>query len=83
MSSKPPIFYWKPGTVQVLERLRGMRREGLHAWATMDAGANVHVICTPQAEAPVIAALTGLSGVSGVLLDGAGPGPREEREHLF
>jgi diphosphomevalonate decarboxylase len=83
MSSKPPIFYWKPGTVQVLERLRALRREGLESWATMDAGANVHVICSPQAEAPVIAALTALSGVSGVLLDGAGPGPREEREHLF
>jgi diphosphomevalonate decarboxylase len=83
MSSKPPIFYWKPGTVQVLERLRALRREGLGAWATMDAGANVHVICTPSSEAPVIAALEGLSGVSGVLLDGAGPGPREEREHLF
>lgn len=83
MSSKPPIFYWKPGTVQVLERLRSLRRDGLFAWATMDAGANVHVICAPQAEASVISALNGLSGVSGVLLDGAGPGPREEREHLF
>jgi diphosphomevalonate decarboxylase len=83
MSSKPPIFYWKPGTVQVLERLRALRRDGLSAWATMDAGANVHVICAPQAEAPVIAALNELSGVSGMLLDGAGEGPREEREHLF
>ena len=83
MSSKPPIFYWKPGTIQVLERLRGLRRDGLFAWATMDAGANVHVICAPQAESSVIAALTDLSGVSGVLLDGVGEGPREEREHLF
>jgi diphosphomevalonate decarboxylase len=83
MSSKPPIFYWKPGTVQVLERLRGMRREGLSTWATMDAGANVHVICTRRDEAHVIAAMNELSGVSGVLLDGAGPGPREELEHLF
>jgi diphosphomevalonate decarboxylase len=83
MSSRPPIFYWKPGTIQVLERLRGMRREGVEAWATMDAGANVHVICDPRAEATVIAALNELSGVSGVLLDGVGPGPFEEREHLF
>ena len=83
MSSKPPIFYWKPGTVQVLERLRRMRRDGVDAFATMDAGANVHVICEPRSEAAVIAALEGLSGVSGVLLDGVGPGPREEREHLF
>jgi diphosphomevalonate decarboxylase len=83
MSSKPPIFYWKPGTVQVLERLRKLRSEGVSAWATMDAGANVHVICAPQSEAAVISVLQGLSGVSGVLLDGAGEGPREEREHLF
>jgi diphosphomevalonate decarboxylase len=78
MSSKPPIFYWKPGRCRSSRRLRGLRREGLEAWATMDAGANVHVICTPQAEAPVIAALTKLSGVSGVLLDGVGEGPRDE-----
>jgi diphosphomevalonate decarboxylase len=83
MSSKPPIFYWKPGTVQVLERLRAMRRQGLNAWATMDAGANVHVICTRRDEAPVISAMNELSGVSGVLLDGAGPGPREELGHLL
>ena len=83
MSSKPPIFYWKPGTVQVLDKLRRMRREGLRAWATMDAGANVHVICTPRSEGAVIAELEGLSGVSGVVLDGAGEGPHDELEHLF
>jgi mevalonate pyrophosphate decarboxylase len=63
--------------------MRRLRNEGVDAWATMDAGANVHVICTRQSEAPVIAALEGLTGVNGVLLDGAGTGPREEREHLF
>jgi diphosphomevalonate decarboxylase len=83
MSSKPPIFYWKPGTVQVLETLRRMRREGLAAWATMDAGANVHVICAPRSEASAAAALQALSGVCGVLLDGVGEGPSEEPEHLF
>ncbi len=83
MSSKPPIFYWKPGTVQVLETLRGMRRAGLAAWATMDAGANVHVVCAPHAEASVVSALEALSGVCGVLLDGVGEGPSDEREHLF
>lgn len=83
MSSKPPIFYWKPGTVQVLETLRRMRRDGVAAWATMDAGANVHVICTPRSEASVAAALQALSGVCGVLLDGVGEGPSEGLEHLF
>ncbi len=83
MSSRPPIFYWKPGTIQVLERVRELRRAGLNAWATMDAGANVHVICAPDAEALLLAAIQELSGVRSALLDGVGEGPREEREHLF
>jgi diphosphomevalonate decarboxylase len=83
MSSRPPIFYWKPGTLRVLETLRRLRRDGVPAWATMDAGANVHVICPPSAEAPVVRALEGLPEMTGVLLDGVGDGPTFETEHLF
>ncbi|HJQ99745.1 MAG TPA: diphosphomevalonate decarboxylase [Candidatus Polarisedimenticolaceae bacterium] len=83
MSSRPPIFYWKPGTLRVLEALRRGRENGLAAWATMDAGANVHVICTPSAEKEVVRLLESVSEVRDVVLDGVGPGPREEREHLF
>jgi diphosphomevalonate decarboxylase len=83
MSSKPPIFYWKPGTLRVLEVLRARRAEGLAAWATMDAGANVHVICTPAAERGVVALLKTLPEVGGVLLDAVGKGPVVQTEHLF
>ena len=83
MSSRPPIFYWKPGTLRVLEALRGLRRGGVPAWATMDAGANVHVICPSQAEGRVVHALESLPEVNGVLLDGVGDGPVFETEHLF
>jgi diphosphomevalonate decarboxylase len=83
MSSKPPIFYWKSGTLEVLETLRRLRGEGLEAWATMDAGANVHVICPPRAEGDVLRALEGVRGVAAVLLDGVGEGPYFHEEHLF
>jgi diphosphomevalonate decarboxylase len=83
MSSRPPIFYWKPGTLHVLEALRRGRGDGLAAWATMDAGANVHVICTPPAEKDVVRLLKTVPDVRDVVLDGVGPGPRVEREHLF
>src|SRR5262249_19571300 len=83
MSSRPPIFYWKPGTLRGLESIRRLRRDGVPAWSTMDAGANVHVICAPQAEGPVVRALESLPEVTGVLLDGVGEGPRFETEHLF
>jgi diphosphomevalonate decarboxylase len=83
MSSRPPIFYWKPGTLRVLESLRGLRRDGVPAWATMDAGANVHVICPSHAEGRVVRTLESLPELAGVLLDGVGDGPAFETEHLF
>ena len=72
--SRPPIFYWKPGTLRVLEALRSLRGDGVEAWATIDAGAHVHVICPPRAERDVVECLKRVSDVRGVLLDGVGEG---------
>lgn len=75
MSSRPPIFYWEPGTLSVLARVRALRADGVAAFATMDAGANVHVICEAPDEPAVAAALEGLDAVQRVIRDGVGPGP--------
>jgi diphosphomevalonate decarboxylase len=83
MSSHPPIFYWSPGTLAVLRAVRELRQEGLSAWATMDAGANVHVICDADSEDDVAERLENLPAVGFVIRDGIGPGPDQEAEHLF
>jgi len=83
MSSRPPIFYWAPGTVAVLRTVRELRQEGLAAWATMDAGANVHVICDADSEEDVAERLEGLSAVGFVIQDSVGSGPETDTEHLF
>ena len=84
MSSRPPLFYWKPATLAVLERIRRARADtGVAAWATMDAGANVHVICPPSDEVDVVRVVEDLPGVRNVLLDGVGIGPEGRTEHLF
>ncbi|HEY0514891.1 MAG TPA: diphosphomevalonate decarboxylase [Thermoanaerobaculia bacterium] len=83
MSSHPPIFYWSPGTLAVLRAVRELRQEGLAAWATMDAGANVHVICDADSEDDVAERLEDLPAVGFVIRDGIGPGPDQEAEHLF
>ena len=75
MSSQPPIFYWSPGTVAVLRAVRELRQEGLSAWATMDAGANVHVICDADSEDDVAERLEDLPAVGFVIRDGIGDGP--------
>ncbi len=83
MSSHPPVFYWSPGTLAVLRAVRELRQEGLAAWATMDAGANVHVICDTDSEDEVADRLEDLPAVGFVIRDGVGPGPDDETEHLF
>jgi diphosphomevalonate decarboxylase len=83
MSSHPPIFYWSPGTLAVLRAVRELRQEGLAAWATMDAGANVHVICDADSEEEVAERLEDLPAVGFVIQDGVGSGPEAESQHLF
>jgi len=83
MSSKPPVFYWQPGTVEVLAAVRAMRDEGVPAASTMDAGANVHVVCPGEATAGVAERLEGLTSVQRVIRDRVGPGPTALDEHFF
>jgi len=83
MSSKPPIFYWQPGTVEVLAAVRSMRDEGVPAAATMDAGANVHVLCPAEADDDVARRLEALGPVRRVIRDRVGPGPRVLDEHYL
>jgi diphosphomevalonate decarboxylase len=83
MSCHPPIFYWSPGTVAVLRAVRELRQEGLSAWATMDAGANIHVICDPESEDEIAERLEDLPAVGFVIRDGVGDGPDTETQHLF
>lgn len=45
MTSKPPIYYWNGGTMDVIHAVLNMREGGVKCFFTMDAGPNVHVIC--------------------------------------
>lgn len=83
MTSEPPIFYWQPATLEVLEAVRDLRRAGARAWTTMDAGANVHVIADPEDEERVARRLAEIPGVHGVIRDRTGTGPRPEAEDLL
>ncbi len=83
MSSRPPVFYWRPGTVEVLDAVRSLREEGVPAYATLDAGPNVHVICEPAHERAVVERLEGMEAVERIIPDRVGPGPSLSPSHLF
>ncbi len=82
MSSTPPTYYWKGGTLEVLWRIRELRAEGVPVYATIDAGPNVHALCPADVEVRVSAALAELDGVVRVLADRVGTGPRASERHL-
>ena len=74
MTSHPALFYWEPATLAVMQAVRAWRAEGLPVCYTVDAGANVHVICAGGEAARVEALLLKLPGVTRVLT-GAPGGP--------
>lgn len=67
MTSNPPLFYWQPATLTIMQAVREWRASGLPVCYTIDAGPNVHVI-TETAEAERVANLLGsMPGVQKVL----------------
>lgn len=76
MTSNPPLMYWQPATVEIFHRVRKWRKEGLPAAYTVDAGANVHVLCLGEYAQEVEQRLRELPGVMDVLTAGAGGGAR-------
>lgn len=76
MTSRPPLRYWAPGTIEVLDAVVRWRADGLPAFFTLDAGPNVHVLCEGQRATEVEAALRTLPAVAQVLPNRAAPGVR-------
>lgn len=74
MTSDPPLFYWLPESLLIMQRVREWRRDGLDVCYTLDAGPNVHCICTSACVNDVKQLLTSLSGVKQVLTAFPGQG---------
>lgn len=72
LAAQPGLLYWNGATVECLQRVRALRRQGLPVFFTVDAGPQVKAVCLPQAIAPVTAALREVPGVVEVLDCGLG-----------
>lgn len=76
MTSNPPLMYWQASTVEIFHQVREWRQSGLPVGYTVDAGANVHVLCLGEYAKEVEKKLRELSGVKDVLVAGVGGGAR-------
>ncbi len=72
MTQDPPLFYWEPVSLRIIERVRDWREEGFSCFATVDAGPNVHVICTPEDAAEIRGRMEKIEGIRDILESGPG-----------
>lgn len=76
MACKPGIFYWNPGTMEVIQEIHRMRNNGIPVFFSIDAGPQVKTICDPQFGRLVSERLQSLPGVKQVIRSGPGPSAR-------
>jgi diphosphomevalonate decarboxylase len=76
IAARPAIVYWQPATLALLARVRGLRKAGVAAWATMDAGPHVKVLTTVEHADTVAHAVVTVAGFTEALVSAPG-GPAE------
>lgn len=75
MTSRPPLFYWHPLSLQLMTEVRSWRKsEGIQVCYTLDAGPNVHCICVRDDVDRVISRIKNVSKVIEVRMSPAGGG---------
>ena len=74
LGARPPVLFWSPATVAVMDTVRDLREAGTPAWFTIDAGPQVKVLCAPADAEHVAQRLATVPGVLRVLRSGPGSG---------
>jgi diphosphomevalonate decarboxylase len=74
LAARPPLLYWRGATVDCLHRVWELRRDGVPAWVTIDAGPQVKALCVAGDAPQVAAALGQVAGVERVFVCAPGAG---------
>jgi diphosphomevalonate decarboxylase len=83
MTSYPPLFYWRPKTMEIILAVQDWREEGISVYLTIDAGPNVHLICQAADEKKVLKKLGVVRGIKKIIVNWPAEGTRLINNHLF
>jgi len=76
MTSDPALFYWEPASLALMDTVRRSRADGLDVCYTLDAGPNVHCLCTVEHAEAVEKRIKAVDGVMDIRKAGVGDGAR-------
>ncbi|RPI29962.1 MAG: diphosphomevalonate decarboxylase [Chloroflexota bacterium] len=72
LTSSPPLVYWQPATLEIIQSVQAWRGQGVSVCYTIDAGPNVHVITLSSEATRIHERLRSIPSIANVLL--ASPG---------
>jgi len=76
LTSQPPLMYWEPSSILLMKEIVRLRQSGIAVAYTLDAGPNVHAICTAECIESVQKFLSNFSAVQQLLISSVGYGAR-------
>ena len=76
MTSSPPLYYWLPKTLEVMQSVQDFRKNGIEAYFTIDAGPNVHIICQGKDADMIKSKLKDIKGLKSVIVNKVAAGTR-------
>lgn len=83
MTQGQPLFYLTGKTIELIEKTRELRKDGLPVYFTLDAGPNMHLICEGKNEKRVLDKVKKLEEVKHVIINKPGQGAKLVESHLF
>ena len=77
-SARPPIIYWLPESLKIIRACETLRKDGISAWETMDAGPQVKILCMKDDTQSIMEKIKNEAPDVDLIEDKFGPGPRLE-----
>ena len=76
MTSSPPLLYWSGATLECAQNVRELRKSGIPAFFSIDAGPQLKAFCLPESSEKVTESLESVPGVLRVISSKLGDGAR-------
>ena len=73
LSSRPPIIYWNHTTIDLIHHIQALRKRGIPAYFTIDAGPQVKVITLPAHVSSLKSEFKSVFGIKEIVESALGP----------
>jgi diphosphomevalonate decarboxylase len=83
ISSTPSLIYLKPETLVMIEKIKSLRENNLECYFTIDAGANIMLLCLEKNVEKIIESMEGIPFIHDFIICSSGEDAKLYDEHLF